>query len=197
MFNANINLNGSSISESEGWIFRKRVLTSFDLSSFNRRRSRKAYKFWSVKNWRCFCVMQIPHDLVHFPRALFYGFAIDIFVCIVRFILDSFKYYLSSKSLEIFIRRPGLFLLGLFVREEGSLKRGHVPTFDSPSKPESKRWSQESSCNTDTPRARRSIAHAFASSPKLASSIPKSRSPSQRVMEILYLVFLSIFDLLK
>ena len=81
--------------------------------------------------------------------------------------------------------------------DEGSLKRGHVPTLDSPGKPESKCRSQESSCNTDTPRARRSIAHAFASSPKLASSIPKSRSPSQRVMQILYLVFLSIFDLLK
>ena len=105
-----------------------------------------------------------------------------VFVCIVRFILDSFKYYLSSKSLEIFIRCPGLFLLGFFVMEEGSLKRGHVPTFNSLGKPKSKRQSQGSSCNTDTPGARRSIAHAFASSPKLASSIPKSRSPSQRVM---------------
>ena len=76
--------------------------------------------------------------------------------------------------------------------EEGSLKRGHVPTFDSPGKPESKRRSQESSCNLDTPTARRSIAHAFAS-----SSIPKLRSPSQRLMQILYLVLLSIFDLLK
>ena len=140
---------------------------------------------------------KFPHDLVPFLRALFYGFAIDIFVCIVRFILDSFWYYLSFKSLEIFIRRPELFLLGLFVMEEGSLKRSHVPTFDSPGKPDSKRRSQESSCNTDTPRARRSIAHAFASSPKLSSSIPKSRSPSQRVMQILYLVFLSIFYLLK
>ena len=100
---------------------------------------------------------QIPHDLVPFPRALFYGFAIDIFVCIVRFILDSFWYYLRSKSLEIFIRRPELFLLGLFVMEAGSLKRRHVPTFDSPGKPESKRRSHESSWNTDTPRARRSI----------------------------------------
>ena len=45
--------------------------------------------------------------------------------------------------------------------DDGSLKSGHVPTFDSPGKPDNKRRSQELSCNIDTPRARRSIGHAF------------------------------------
>ena len=45
--------------------------------------------------------------------------------------------------------------------DDGSLKRRQVPTFDSPGKPDNKRRSQELSCNIDTPRARRSIAHAF------------------------------------
>ena len=59
------------------------------------------------------------------------------------------------------MRHPELFLVGLFVMDDGSLKRRHVPTFDSPGKPDNKRRSQELSCNIDTPRARRSIAHAF------------------------------------
>ena len=60
-----------------------------------------------------------------------------------------------------------------FVRmEEGSLKCGHVPTFDSPGKPQSKRRA-EATC---TPRARRAIGHSFTSSP-----IVKSRSPVQIV----------------
>ena len=44
--------------------------------------------------------------------------------------------------------------------DDGSLKRRHVPTFDSPGKPDNKRRSQELSCNIDTPSARHSIAHA-------------------------------------
>ena len=59
--------------------------------------------------------------------------------------------------------------------EEGSLKHGHVATFDSPGKPESKRQSQESSCNTDTPRARRSIG---------SGTLPLKRMPFGMVQYI-------------
>ena len=37
------------------------------------------------------------------------------------------------------MRHPELFLVGLFVMDDGSLKRRHVPTFDSPAKPDDKR----------------------------------------------------------